>query len=59
MNIRIDRPTLDRKTPEENIALVDRWIADTADKLNIFISDINRQLEEERTNARNNQNTTG
>jgi len=59
MNIRIERPTLDRKTPEENIALVDRWIADTSDKLNMFISDINRKLEEERTNAGNNQNITG
>ncbi len=59
MNIRIERPTLNRKTPEENIALVDRWIADTSDKLNMFISDINRKLEEERTNAGNNQNITG
>lgn len=59
MNIRIERPTLNRKTPEENIALVDRWIADTSDKLNIFISDINRKLEEESTNAGNNQNITG
>jgi hypothetical protein len=59
MNIRIERPTLNRPTPEENIALVDRWIADTSDKLNMFISNINRQLEEERTNAGNNQNTTG
>ena len=59
MNIRIERPTLNRKTPEENLAIVDRWIADTSDKLNMFISNINRQLEEERTNAGNNQNTTG
>ena len=55
MNIRIERPSLNRKTPEENIALVDRWIADTADKLNAFISSVNRQLEEERTNAGNDQ----
>lgn len=56
MNIRIERPTLNRKTPEENMAIVDRWIADTSDKLNMFISDINKRLEEERTNAGNNQN---
>ena len=55
MNIRIDRPTLNRKTPEENIALVDRWIADTADKLNAYISSVNRRLEEENTNAGNDQ----
>ena len=59
MNIRIERPTLNRKTPEENIAVIDRWIADTSDKLNMFISSVNRQIEEERTNAGNNQNTTG
>lgn len=58
MNIRIERPSLNRSTPEENIALVDRWIADTSDKLNMFISNINRKLEEESTNAGNNQNTT-
>lgn len=58
MNIRIERPTLNRPTPEENIAIVDRWIADTSDKLNAFISNINKQTEE-RNNAGNNQNTTG
>lgn len=57
MNIRIERPTLNRKTPEENLAVVDRWIADTSDKLNAFISNINKQLEEESRNAGNNQNT--
>ena len=46
MNIRIERPTLNRPTAEENIAIVDRWIADTADKLNIFISNVNKDIEE-------------
>lgn len=56
MNIRIERPTLNRKTPEENIALVDRWIADTSDKLNAFISNINKEIEQvkENTDAGNN-----
>lgn len=36
-NIRIDRPILNRPTPEENLALVDKWISDTADKLNCLI----------------------
>lgn len=40
----IEKPKLDRKTPEENMALVDRWISDTADKLNMLI----RQIESER-----------
>lgn len=34
MNIIFERPTLNRKTAEENLAIVDRWIADTVDKLN-------------------------
>jgi len=43
MDLRIERPKLDRKSPEENLAIVDRWIADTADKLNIFIEEVNRE----------------
>lgn len=43
MNLRIDKPILDKPTPEENLAVVDRWIADTADKLNYFIEQINRE----------------
>lgn len=45
MNIRIERPTLNRPTEAENIALVDKWIADTADKLNMFISSVNKEME--------------
>lgn len=41
MSIRIDRPSLNRETDKANIALVDRWIADTADKINHFISQLN------------------
>lgn len=44
MDIRIDRPILDKETPEENIAIVDRWIADTADKLNYYIEQLERTL---------------
>lgn len=43
MELRIERPKLDRQTPEENLAVVDRWIADTADKLNFFIEEMNRK----------------
>ena len=55
MNITIERVPLNRKNPEENIAIVDKWIADTADKLNIFISETNREIEElkEREDAGN------
>lgn len=37
MDIHIERPTLNASTTEENIALVDTWIADTADKLNVAL----------------------
>jgi len=43
MEIHIDRPILNRKTPEENIALIDKWISETTDKLNILISDVNKE----------------
>lgn len=46
MDIRIDRPILDRDNPEENIAIIDKWISDTADKMNYLINEINK----ERTN---------
>lgn len=35
--IHIDKPILNRQTPEENLALVDKWISDTADKLNYYL----------------------
>lgn len=43
MDIRIDRPILDRKNPEENIAIIDKWIAETADKLNYIINELNKE----------------
>ena len=56
MNIRIEKPVLNRKTAEENLAIIDRWIADTSDKLNNYISATNRELNElkEKTDAGNN-----
>ena len=46
MNIRIERPTLNRPTEKENIAIIDRWIAETADRLNAYISTTNKIIEE-------------
>ena len=57
MNIRIERPTLNRKTNEENLAIVDKWISDTSDKLNAFIENINREMGEIK-NACENSNIT-
>lgn len=36
MLIEIKKPVINRKTDRENIALIDKWIGDTADKLNAF-----------------------
>ena len=36
MDIIIERPTLNKDTSRRNLAVVDSWIADTADKLNAF-----------------------
>ena len=38
MDIIIDRPTLNKDTSRRNLAVVDTWIADTADKLNAFFT---------------------
>ena len=38
MDIIIDRPTLNKDTSRRNLAVVDSWIADTADKLNAFFT---------------------
>ncbi len=46
MDIRIEKPKLNRPTPEENLAIVDRWISDTADKLNCFINAVNQKGSE-------------
>ncbi len=37
MDTHIERPTLNATTVEENLAKVDTWIADTADKLNVVL----------------------
>lgn len=44
MAIRILKPILGRIKPEENMAIVDRWIADSADKINLLIARV-EQLE--------------
>lgn len=38
MDLHIERPELNGQSTEENIAKVDTWIADTADKLNIALT---------------------
>lgn len=43
MDIRIDKPMLNKDTPEENIAIIDRWISDTAEKLNYMIAQISKE----------------
>lgn len=38
MDLHIERPELTAETPEQNIAAIDTWIADTSDKLNIALT---------------------
>lgn len=52
MDIHIDRPRLDKPTLEENMAIVDRWIADTSDKLNAFITLIQRERNDDVSKGR-------
>lgn len=43
LDIRIDKPVLNRPTIGENMALVDKWISDTADKMNYVIEQLNKE----------------
>ena len=45
MRVIFDKPKLNRKTPEENIALLDKWVSDTADKLNILFGELERNKD--------------
>lgn len=45
MNFHIERPELNGRSNEENIAKIDTWIADTADKLNIALAMLGSSLQ--------------
>lgn len=45
IEIRFDRPILNKNSPEQNIALIDTWIAQTTDKLNYIVQQYNRETE--------------
>lgn len=47
MEIHINKPILNRKTPEENLAIVDKWISETADMLNYYITQIERERKKD------------
>ena len=49
MDVTFEKPVLNRKTPEENIALIDKWISESTDKLKYLFHEINKQ--ERRDNA--------
>lgn len=44
MDLHIERPELNARSAEENIATVDTWIADTSDKLNIALTALNTKV---------------
>ena len=43
--IRINKPKLDRRKPEENLAIVERWINETADQLNVYLAQLEREIK--------------
>lgn len=57
MDLHIERPELNAKTAEENIAAVDTWIADTADKLNIALTSL-KTTSAETTTVKQGRSTT-
>ena len=43
-DIHFDRPVIDvRKTPQENLAVLDRWAAELVNNLNLLVSKINAE----------------
>ena len=45
MIIRLDRPILNARSPEENIAMVDTWIAKTVDELRWYLGELYDNVE--------------
>lgn len=52
MDINFNRPSLAGKSEKEALAILDTWIADTSDKLNYLVEQINK--EKEKSNGRTN-----
>lgn len=44
MDLHIERPELNAPSAEQNIATVDTWIADTSEKLNIALTQMNTRI---------------
>lgn len=42
--INIEKPELNRKRPEENLAILDKWLGETTEKLNFWIMQVTREL---------------
>ena len=45
IKIVFDRPVLDRKTPDENIKLIDTWASDVTDKLNYLVKQVQKEID--------------
>lgn len=59
MDLHIERPELNAKTAEENIATVDTWIADTSDKLNIALTTLNNKVNSVNNKSSGNASGSG
>jgi hypothetical protein len=55
IEIRFDRPILNKNSPEQNIALIDTWIAQTTDKLNYIVQQYNKEIEAANERIQNQQ----
>lgn len=43
IDIKFDRPILNKENPMQNIALIDTWIAQTTDRLNYMVQQYNKE----------------
>lgn len=47
IDIHFEKPYIDpRKTPEQNLATLDRWLSEFINNMNLVISKINREIDD-------------
>lgn len=47
IDVYFDRPVYDpARTPDQNLAMLERWAAETVNTLNFMVTQINKSLEE-------------
>ena len=47
VDVYFERPVYDpKKTPEQNLAIMERWATETVNRLTLMVAQINKSLEE-------------